>query len=199
MTILATFGLFSVLRRCHAGRSCRQSLLTLFRLAEKRFRFHPPPTGAVYWFAHRSSFDDQLGAGAALVALAVDPTGAEFVGIDTPPGARFRRWRRARLLRAGTLVGNFLTFNPLIISTHHEGAGLPSWRCRRRSGRSCRLACSTAEALCSYFVDPGLTSPFPPCFRSVFRGCGCAVFGRPDMAETVDIHRLSATMPPWKA
>ncbi len=110
----------------------------------------------VLWIVlNRTSF------GAALRALAVDPIGAELVGIDTRRlSALAFAGGGALVAAAGTLVSTFLTFNPSIgidftmkalVVVIMGGVG------NMAGSLLAGLLLGIAEALCSYFVDSGLT------------------------------------------
>jgi branched-chain amino acid transport system permease protein len=99
--------------------------------------------------------------GTALRALAIDPTGAELVGIDVRKlsGLVFAGGG-ALVAVAGTLVSTFLTFNPAIGIDFTMKAlvvvimgGLGNMAGSLIAG----LLLGIAEALCSYYVDSGLT------------------------------------------
>ena len=99
--------------------------------------------------------------GAALRALAIDPIGAELVGIDVRrlSGLAFASGG-ALVAAAGTLVSTFLTFNPSIgieftmkalVVVIMGGVG------KMGGSLAAGVLLGVAEALCSYFVDSGLT------------------------------------------
>jgi branched-chain amino acid transport system permease protein len=99
--------------------------------------------------------------GTALRALAIDPTGAELVGIDVRSlsGLAFASGG-AMVAAAGTLVSTFLTFNPSIgieftmkalVVIIMGGVG------NMGGSLAAGILLGVAEALCSYFVDSGLT------------------------------------------
>jgi branched-chain amino acid transport system permease protein len=99
--------------------------------------------------------------GAALRALAIDPTGAELVGVDVGRLSAFAfACGGALVAAAGTLVSTFLTFNPSIgieftmkalVVVIMGGVG------NIAGGLLAGVLLGVAEALCSYFVDSGLT------------------------------------------
>jgi branched-chain amino acid transport system permease protein len=97
--------------------------------------------------------------GAAL--LAVDPIGAQLVGIDVRAlSALAFASGGAPVAAAGTLVSTFLTFNPAIgIEFTMKAmvvvimAGIANIGGSLTAG----LLLGVAEALCSYYVDSGLT------------------------------------------
>jgi branched-chain amino acid transport system permease protein len=99
--------------------------------------------------------------GAALRALVIDPVGAELVGIDVRglSGLAFASGG-GLVAAAGTLVSTFLTFNPAIGIEFTMKAlvvvimgGIGNMAGSLVAG----LLLGVAEALCSYFVDSGLT------------------------------------------
>jgi len=112
--------------------------------------------GAVIWLVlNRTRF------GAALRALAIDPVGAELVGIDVRglSGLAFAGGG-ALVAVAGTLVSTFLTFNPAIgIEFTMKALVVVIMGGIGNMGGSlvAGLLLGIAEALCSYFVDSGLT------------------------------------------
>jgi branched-chain amino acid transport system permease protein len=99
--------------------------------------------------------------GAALRALAIDPIGAELVGIDVRglAGLAFAGGG-ALAAAAGTLVSTFLTFNPAVgieftmkalVVVIMGGVG------NMAGCLAAGLLLGIAESLCSYYVDSGLT------------------------------------------
>jgi branched-chain amino acid transport system permease protein len=99
--------------------------------------------------------------GAALRALAIDPVGAELVGIDVRSlsGLAFAGGG-ALVAAAGTLVSTFLTFNPAIgIEFTMKALVVVIMGGVGNMGGSllAGVLLGVAEALCSYFVDSGLT------------------------------------------
>jgi branched-chain amino acid transport system permease protein len=99
--------------------------------------------------------------GAAMRALAIDPVGAELVGIDA---RRFSALAFAAggalAAAAGALVSTFLSFNPSIgveftmkalVVVIMGGVG------NIAGSLAAGILLGVAEALCSYFVDSGLT------------------------------------------
>jgi len=99
--------------------------------------------------------------GAALRALAIDPVGAELVGIDARglSGLAFAGGG-ALVAAAGTLVSTFLTFNPAIGIEFTMKALVVVIMGGIGNMGGCLIAgvlLGVAEALCSYFVDSGLT------------------------------------------
>jgi len=99
--------------------------------------------------------------GAALRALAIDPVGAELVGIDVRSLSAIAFAAGGGLVAAaGTLVSTFLAFNPSIgidftvkalVVVIMGGVGNMS------GSLIAGLLLGVAEALCSYFIDSGLT------------------------------------------
>jgi branched-chain amino acid transport system permease protein len=111
--------------------------------------------GAIWTVLNRTRF------GAALRALAIDPVGAELVGIDVRvlSGLAFAGGG-ALVAAAGTLVSTFLVFNPAVGIEFTMKAlvvvimgGIGSVTGSLASG----LLLGVAEALCSHYVDSGLT------------------------------------------
>jgi branched-chain amino acid transport system permease protein len=99
--------------------------------------------------------------GTALRALAIDPVGAELVGIDVRglSGLAFAGGG-ALVAVAGTLISTFLTFNPAIgieftmkalVVVIMGGVG------NMAGSLVAGILLGVAEALCSYYVDSGLT------------------------------------------
>jgi len=99
--------------------------------------------------------------GAALRALAIDPVGAELVGIDVRGFSALAFAAGGGLVAAaGTLVSTFLSFNPSIGIDFTVKAlvvvimgGIGNMGGSLIAG----LLLGAAEALCSYYVDSGLT------------------------------------------
>jgi branched-chain amino acid transport system permease protein len=99
--------------------------------------------------------------GAAMRALAVDPTGARLVGIDaTSMSALAFAGGGALVAVAGTLISTFLTFNPAIgveftmkalVVVMMGGVG------NMVGSLVAGLLLGVAESLCSYLLDSGLT------------------------------------------
>jgi branched-chain amino acid transport system permease protein len=112
--------------------------------------------GATIWLVlNRTRF------GAALRALAIDPVGAELVGIDVRgfSGLAFAAGG-ALVAAAGTLVSTFLTFNPAIgIEFTMKALVVVIMGGIGNMGGSlvAGVLLGVAEALCSYYVDSGLT------------------------------------------
>jgi branched-chain amino acid transport system permease protein len=112
--------------------------------------------GAVIWIAlNRTRF------GATLRALAIDPVGAELVGIDARELSALAFAGGGALAAAGgTLASMFLTFNPFIgidftmkalVVVIMGGVG------NMVGSLVAGVMLGVAEALCSHFVDSGLT------------------------------------------
>jgi branched-chain amino acid transport system permease protein len=99
--------------------------------------------------------------GAALRALAIDPTGARLVGVDvTAMSAMAFAAGGALVAVAGTLVSTFLAFNPAIgieftmkalVVVMMGGVG------NMAGSLVAGVLLGVAEALCSYLLDSGLT------------------------------------------
>jgi branched-chain amino acid transport system permease protein len=99
--------------------------------------------------------------GGALRALAIDPVGAQLVGIDVRRlSALAFACGGALAAAAGTLVSTFLSFNPAIgieftmkalVVVIMGGIG------NMLGSLAAGLMLGVAEALCSYYVDSGLT------------------------------------------
>ena len=99
--------------------------------------------------------------GAAMRALAIEPTGARLVGVDTTAMSAIAFASGGALVAvAGTLVSTFLTFNPSIgveftmkalVVVMMGGVG------NMVGSLVAGILLGVAEALCSYFVDSGLT------------------------------------------
>jgi branched-chain amino acid transport system permease protein len=99
--------------------------------------------------------------GTALRALAIEPAGARLVGVDaTAMSALSFAAGGALVAVAGTLVSTFLTFNPAIgveftmkalVVVMMGGIG------NMAGSLVAGLLLGVAEALCSYFIDSGLT------------------------------------------
>ena len=99
--------------------------------------------------------------GAAMRALAIEPTGARLVGVDTTAMSAIAFASGGALVAvAGTLVSTFLTFNPSIGVEFTMKAlvvvmmgGIGNMVGSLLAG----ILLGVAEALCSYLVDSGLT------------------------------------------
>jgi branched-chain amino acid transport system permease protein len=167
-TILATFGLLFVLR----------GAATLAFSADNRFYDYLGEPMHVFGFTFAANrvlafamacvfavailvILNRTRFGTALRALAIDPVGAELVGIDVPglSGMAFAGGG-ALVAAAGTLVSTFLTFNPAIgieftmkalVVVIMGGVG------NMAGSLVAGILLGVAEALCSYYVDSGLT------------------------------------------
>jgi branched-chain amino acid transport system permease protein len=111
--------------------------------------------GTIWLILNRTRF------GAALRALAIDPVGAELVGIDVRAlsGIAFAGGG-ALVAAAGTLVSTFLVFNPAVgIEFTMKALVVVIMGGIGNIGGSlvAGLLLGVAEALCSYYVDSGLT------------------------------------------
>jgi branched-chain amino acid transport system permease protein len=99
--------------------------------------------------------------GAALRALAIDPVGAQLVGIDVRAMSALAFASGGALVAAaGTLVSTFLTFNPSVgIEFTMKALVVVIMGGVANIGGSLAagLLLGIAEALCSYYVDSGLT------------------------------------------
>lgn len=99
--------------------------------------------------------------GAALRALAIDPVGAELVGIDVRGLSALAFAAGGGLVAAaGTLVSTFLAFNPSIgIDFTVKALVVVIMGGIGNTGGSliAGLLLGVAEAMCSYFIDSGLT------------------------------------------
>jgi branched-chain amino acid transport system permease protein len=112
--------------------------------------------GVVLWL-----FLTRTRLGAAMRALAVDPTGARLVGIDaTSMSALAFAAGGALVAVAGTLISTFLTFNPAIgveftmkalVVVMMGGVG------NMVGSLVAGILLGVAESLCSYLLDSGLT------------------------------------------
>jgi branched-chain amino acid transport system permease protein len=112
--------------------------------------------GAAVWIVLESTR-----FGAALRALAIDPVGGQLVGIDVRRlSALAFACGGALAATAGTLVSTFLSFNPAIgieftmkalVVVIMGGIG------NMLGSLAAGLLLGVAEALCSYYVDSGLT------------------------------------------
>ncbi len=167
-TILATFGLLFVLRGAATlGFSANDRFYNYlgeplnifgFTFAANRVLAFAVACvfGVVIWIVlSRTRF------GAALRALAIDPVGAQLVGIDVRglSGLAFAGGG-ALVAAAGTLVSTFLTFNPTIgIEFTMKALVVVIMGGIGNMGGSliAGLLLGVAEALCSYYIDSGLT------------------------------------------
>jgi branched-chain amino acid transport system permease protein len=110
---------------------------------------------AVWLFLTRTRY------GAAMRALAIEPTGARLVGVDTTAMSALAFAGGGALVAvAGTLVSTFLTFNPAIgveftmkalVVVMMGGVG------NMVGSLVAGVLLGVAESLCSYFIDSGLT------------------------------------------
>ena len=167
-TILATFGLLFVLR----------GAATLAFSADNRFYNYLGEPLNIFGFTFAANrvlafalacvfavvifiVLNRTRFGTALRALAIDPVGAELVGIDVRSlsGVAFAGGG-ALVAAAGTLVSTFLTFNPAIgieftmkalVVVIMGGVG------NMAGSFIAGLLLGIAESLCSYYVDSGLT------------------------------------------
>ncbi|HYA05000.1 MAG TPA: branched-chain amino acid ABC transporter permease [Xanthobacteraceae bacterium] len=167
-TILATFGLLFVLR----------GAATLAFSADNRFYDYLGQPLSIFGFTFAANrvlafamaclfaavcliILNRTRFGAALRALSIDPIGAELVGIDVRGlcGLAFAGGG-ALVAAAGTLVSTFLTFNPAIgidftmkalVVVIMGGVG------NMAGSLLAGILLGVAEALCSYYVDSGLT------------------------------------------
>jgi branched-chain amino acid transport system permease protein len=167
-TILATFGLLFVLR----------GAATLAFSADNRFYNYLGEPLDIFGFTFAANrvlafalacvfaavifiVLNRTRFGTALRALAIDPVGAELVGIDVRSlsGIAFAGGG-ALVAAAGTLVSTFLTFNPAIgieftmkalVVVIMGGVG------NMAGSFIAGVLLGVAESLCSYYVDSGLT------------------------------------------
>jgi branched-chain amino acid transport system permease protein len=167
-TILATFGLLFVLRGLatlafsadnryydYLGQPLQIFGFTFAANRVLAFAMACVFTAAILLVLNRTRF------GTALRALAIDPVGAELVGIDVRAlsGIAFAGGG-ALVAVAGTLVSTFLTFNPAIgIEFTMKALVVVIMGGIGNIGGSlvAGLLLGIAEALCSYYVDSGLT------------------------------------------
>jgi branched-chain amino acid transport system permease protein len=167
-TILATFGLLFVLR----------GAATLAFSADNRFYNYLGEPLDIFGFTFAANrvlafalacifaavifiVLNRTRFGTALRALAIDPIGAELVGIDVRSlsGIAFAGGG-ALVAAAGTLVSTFLTFNPAVGIEFTMKAlvvvimgGIGNMAGSFIAG----VLLGVAESLCSYYVDSGLT------------------------------------------
>jgi branched-chain amino acid transport system permease protein len=167
-TILATFGLLFVLR----------GAATLAFSADNRFYDYLGTPIQIFGFTFAANrvlafvmacvfaglallVLNRTRFGTALRALAIDPVGAELVGIDVRGlSALAFASGGALVAAAGTLASTFLTFNPAIGIDFTMKAlvvvimgGIGNMAGSLIAG----ILLGVAEALCSYYVDSGLT------------------------------------------
>jgi branched-chain amino acid transport system permease protein len=167
-TILATFGLLFVLR----------GLATLAFSANNRFYDYLGSPVQIFGFTFAANrvlafgFACVLGIviwlvmtrtryGAAVRALAIDPVGAQLVGVDVSRASALAfAGGGALVAAAGTLISTFLSFNPAIgieftmkalVVVIMGGVG------NMLGSLLAGLLLGIAEALCTYFIDSGLT------------------------------------------
>jgi branched-chain amino acid transport system permease protein len=167
-TILATFGLLFVLRGAatlafsannryydYLGAPVQIFGFTFAANRVLAFAMACLFGGAIWLVLNRTRF------GAALRALAIDPVGAELVGIDVRNLSALAFAGGGGLVAAtGTLVSTFLTFNPAIgIEFTMKALVVVIMGGIGNMGGSlvAGVLLGVAEALCSYFVDSGLT------------------------------------------
>jgi branched-chain amino acid transport system permease protein len=167
-TILATFGLLFVLRGAATlAFSANDRFYSYLGEPVKIFGF-TFATNRVLAFVMACVFSitiwivlNRTRFGAAMRALAIDPVGAELVGIDVRGFSALAFAAGGGLVAAaGTLVSTFLAFNPSIgidftvkalVVVIMGGVG------NLGGSLIAGLLLGIAEALCSYFVDSGLT------------------------------------------
>jgi len=167
-TILATFGLLFVLR----------GAATLAFSADNRFYDYLGTPIQIFGFTFAANrvlafvmacvfaglallILNRTRFGTALRALAIDPVGAELVGIDVRAlSALAFASGGALVAAAGALASTFLTFNPAIGIDFTMKAlvvvimgGIGNMAGSLIAG----ILLGVAEALCSYYVDSGLT------------------------------------------
>jgi len=167
-TILATFGLLFVLR----------GLATLAFSANNRFYDYLGSPVVIFGFTFAANrvlafgFACVLGVviwlvitrtryGAAVRALAIDPVGAQLSGVNvTRMSALAFAGGGALVAAAGTLISTFLSFNPAIgveftmkalVVVIMGGVG------NMMGSLLAGLMLGIAEALCTYYIDSGLT------------------------------------------
>jgi len=167
-TILATFGLLFVLR----------GLATLAFSANNRFYDYLGSPVDIFGFTFAANrvlafgFACVLGVaiwlvitrtryGAAVRALAIDPVGAQLSGVNvTRMSALAFAGGGALVAAAGTLISTFLSFNPAIgveftmkalVVVIMGGVG------NMMGSLLAGLMLGIAEALCTYYIDSGLT------------------------------------------
>jgi branched-chain amino acid transport system permease protein len=167
-TILATFGLLFILR----------GTATLAFSANDRFYDYLGQAVSIFGFTFAANrvlafamacvfaiviwiVLNRTRFGAALRALAIDPVGAELVGIDVRGFSALAFAAGGGLVAAaGTLVSTFLSFNPSIgIDFTVKALVVVIMGGIGNVGGSliAGLLLGVAEALCSYYVDSGLT------------------------------------------
>jgi branched-chain amino acid transport system permease protein len=167
-TILATFGLLFVLRGAatlafsadnryydYLGEPLQILGFTFAANRVLAFAMACVFGGTIWIVLNRTRF------GAALRALAIDPIGAELVGIDVRglSGLAFAAGG-GLVAAAGTLVSTFLSFNPAIgIDFTMKALVVVIMGGIGNIGGSliAGVLLGIAEALCSYYIDSGLT------------------------------------------
>src|ERR1035437_695509 len=167
-TILATFGLLFVLR----------GLATLAFTANNRYYDYLSSPLQIFGFTFAANrvlafgfacvfgiviwlVMTRMRYGTAVRALAIDPAGAQLVGINvTRMSALAFAGGGALVAAAGTLISTFLSFNPAIGIEFTMKAlvvvimgGIGNMMGSLLAG----LLLGIAEALCTYFIDSGLT------------------------------------------
>jgi len=167
-TILATFGLLFVLR----------GLATLAFSANNRFYDYLGQPMVIFGFTFAANRVLAFGVacvlgvviwlvitrtryGAAVRALAIDPVGAQLSGVNvTRLSALAFAGGGALVAAAGTLISTFLSFNPAIgveftmkalVVVIMGGVG------NMMGSLLAGLMLGIAEALCTYYIDSGLT------------------------------------------
>jgi branched-chain amino acid transport system permease protein len=167
-TILATFGLLFVLRGAatlafsadnrfydYLGQPLDIFGFTFAANRVLAFAMACIFAAAIWLVLNRTRF------GTALRALAIDPVGAELVGIDVRSLSAFAFAGGGALVAvAGTLVSTFLTFNPSIgIEFTMKALVVVIMGGVGNMGGSliAGILLGVAEALCSFYVDSGLT------------------------------------------
>jgi len=167
-TILATFGLLFVLRGAatlafsadnrfydYLGQPLHIFGFTFAANRVLAFAMACVFAAAIWLVLNRTRF------GTALRAIAIDPVGAELVGIDVRALSGFAFAGGGALVAvAGTLVSTFLTFNPAIgIEFTMKALVVVIMGGVGNMGGSliAGILLGVAEALCSYYVDSGLT------------------------------------------
>jgi len=167
-TILATFGLLFVLRGAATLAFSANNRYYDYLGAPVRIFGFTFAANRVLAFVMACIFSlavwivlNRTRLGTALRALAIDPIGAELVGIDVRSlsGLAFAGGG-ALVAAAGTLVSTFLAFNPSIgIDFTMKALVVVIMGGIGKMGGSllAGVLLGVAEALCSYFVDSGLT------------------------------------------
>jgi len=167
-TILATFGLLFVLRGAATLAFTANNRFYDFLGAPLQIFGFTFAANRVLAFAMACVFAllgwialNRTRFGAALRALAIDPVGAELVGVDVRSlSALAFAAGGALAAAAGSLLSTFLTFNPSIgIDFTMKALVVVIMGGVGNMGGSllAGVLLGVAEALCSYFVDSGLT------------------------------------------